>query len=144
MILSDNQNELLSTILPIAELALNNPECDSPLKARTHTLLCAPSGTGKSHLMKKLGEITKAPVLFLNVSSWMPQGSNKGNSHTFDSIVKFIEDNPRGIIILDELDKINNGGDWAGYVRLEIHDLLDGVIPECIDFKEEDDDDLLW
>ena len=130
-ILSTHQSQILETLLPVAEIATNNTENNnSPLKPRMHTLICAPSGTGKSYIMRELGNMIKTKVLILNVSSWMPLGSSIEKLTTFDTIIKFIDENPKGIIVLDELDKIDGTNDWAGYVRLEIHDLLDGIIPE--------------
>jgi len=140
-ILSPNQEQILETLLPVAQIATNNTNNTGELKPRMHTLICAPSGTGKSHLMKQLGKIIDAPVLFLNVSSWILTGCRGESNHTFDVVIKFMDNNPRGIIILDELDKINGREDWANYIRLEIHDLLDGVIPQACLMPSDDDDD---
>ena len=130
--LSQPQRRALRELAPIAKLALGNEFMNLPIKPRTHSLICSPSGTGKSHLMKELGNKLRVPVLLLNVSSWQPQGS-RGDSYTWDRIVEFLDLHPKGIIVLDEIDKIDSSSDWAGYIRLEIHDLLDGVIPQCVD-----------
>ena len=42
--------------------------------------------------------------------------------------------------VLDELDKLDREADWIGYIRLEIHDLLDGVIPPALDIDPMGDD----
>lgn len=144
MILSPNQQTILDQLLPVAHLATHNPCGDFPLKPRMHSLICAPSGSGKSHLMKLLGMQIDAPVLLLNVSSWQPLGS-RAQTNTWDVIVKFIENNDRGIIVLDELDKLASNADWVAYIQLEIHDLLDGVIPSAIDTDNNFlDSDSLW
>ena len=144
--LSQPQRRALRELAPIAKLALGNAFMNLPIKPRTHSLICSPSGTGKSHLMRELGSKLKVPVLLLNVSSWQPQGS-RGDSYTWDRIVEFLDQHPKGIIVLDGIDKIDSGSDWAGYIRLEIHDLLDGVIPQCVDVPNPDlsfDADDLW
>jgi hypothetical protein len=97
---------------------------------------------GKSYLMKQLGKQIGAPVLLLNVSSWQPMGSRE-HTNTWTTIVSFLKKHDRGIIVLDELDKLDGDEAWVGYVRLEIHDLLDGVIPPALDL-DPDGDDIDW
>ena len=140
MILSPNQQTILDQLLPVAHLALHNPCAKFPLQPRTHTLICAPSGTGKSHLMKRLGVQLEVPVLLLNVSSWQPMGSRE-HENTWSTILDFLKNNARGIIVLDELDKLDSDESWISYIRLEIHDLLDGVIPAALDIDKKDEDD---
>lgn len=83
-------------------------------------------------------------MLLLNVSSWQPLGS-KTQTNAWDVIVNFVENNERGIIVLDELDKLDSGADWLGYIQLEIHDLLDGVIPAALDTDDNFlGEDSLW
>jgi len=141
MILSPNQQKILDELLPVAQLATQNPCRDLPLQPRTHTLICAPSGTGKSHLMKELGGMINAPVMLLNVSNWQPLGSRE-HTNTWTSILEFIKTNENGIIVLDELDKLDSNESWISYIRLEIHDLLDAVIPAALDIDTIDKDDL--
>jgi len=145
-ILSPNQSQILESLLPVAEIALDNAKNNNgALKPRTHTLICAPSGTGKSHMMKELGGMLDAPVLLLNVSSWIPLGSRSETNKSLDRILRFVDENPKGIIVLDELDKIDGREDWLGFVRLEIHDILDGVFPEALEIPVESDEEAdLW
>lgn len=138
MILSSPQKQILEKLLPLAEIAAYQKFQTMELKPRTHTLICAPSGAGKRHLIKELGKVLGVPVLLLNVSSWQPMGS-RCDTFTWSVIVDFLEKNDRGIIVLDELDKLAGTSDWHGYIRLEIHDLLDGVIPASVM-----EDDELW
>ena len=81
-ILSPNQEQILETLLPVAQIATNNINHTGGLKPRMHTLICAPSGTGKSHLMKELGKAIKAPVLSINVSSWILTGCRGETNNT--------------------------------------------------------------
>ena len=154
-ILSAGQEELLDKLLPIAEFALSGEKASLPMAPRTHTLLCAPSGTGKSHLMKHIAGILNVPLLHLNCSIWTPLNT-KEDQYTWNSITSFIEANPKGIIVLDEIDKISSTtNDWLSFIRLEIHDLLDGVVPHAArvanynlvdydDYEDDDDQDDLW
>jgi len=146
MILSEQQKSAVEELLPIGRLALSGKVKPLQLKPRTHTLICAPSGSGKSYLMAELGKLLGAEILHLNVSSWQPFGS-KSERPTWDLIVKFLQDSPSGIIVLDELDKLNGKQDWNQYVRLEVHDLLDGRIPSTANISDSSDpfeDDDIW
>ena len=140
MSLSPNQTKALNEILPIAHIALDPTTRNYPIKPRTHTLMCAPSGTGKSHLMSELGKLAEIPVLHINVSSWQVLGS-RGENYTWDSIVEFLKENPKGVIVLEEIDKIDGDSHWQGHLRLELHDLLDGKIPASVDVSDSAD---LW
>ena len=144
MILSPNQKQILDGLLPIIEIAQYSKFREMSIKPRTHSLICAPSGAGKSHLMKELGRQTDQPVLLLNVSNWQPMGAK--TESTWNKILEFIKEHDKGIIVLDELDKLQGNSEWIGYLRLEIHDLLDGVIPISLISDNENDDLLgdLW
>lgn len=135
MILSPNQKNALEQLIPTARLATQINTSHLPISIRTHTLLCGPSGVGKSHLMRSLGEQLGIPVLFLNAGNWIPLGARNAEP-SWEQIVEFLKENLRGIIILDEIDKINSEtSDWMNCVRTEVFDLLDGRIPPtiCID-----------
>ena len=67
---------------------------------------------------------------------------SKEHENTWRTILDFLNNNTRGIIVLDELDKLDSAESWISYIRLEIHDLLDGVIPAALDVDKKDDDDI--
>lgn len=132
MMLSTGQKAVLNRIRPIAKLALDKTKVPKlPLKLRTHSLICGPSGIGKSHLCRALGKALGAEVLVINVSSWSVINAKTG-PYSWDTILDFIHAHDRGIIVLDEVDKIDGQGEWQGHIRLEIHDLLDGIIPHVL------------
>lgn len=141
--LSPKQQEALDELLPIARMALDSSTAQLPIKPRTHSLICAPSGAGKSHLMNHLGDILNVPVLRINVSTWAPMGG-KSSPYTWDKIATFLSENAKGIILLDEIDKISSNSDWQGYVRLELHELLDGEIPQAVTIPGEVDTSDIW
>jgi len=133
MILSAGQKQVMSDLRCVAELAMSMDRYHHlPIQPRTHSLLCGPSGVGKSHICRVLGKELGVEVMVVNCSSWQPNGS-RSEVHTWTAIAKFLNDHSRGIIVLDEVDKISGSSEWQGYIRLEIHDLLDGVIPPHID-----------
>jgi len=133
----------MEALVPIGRLAISGKAEHLQLKPRTHTLICAPSGSGKSFLMDQLGELIGAKVLHLNVSTWQPYSAKSG-SYTWDTIVKFLQENERGIILLDELDKLDGSSEWSQFIRLEVHELLDGRILNEVSFDTDLDADDLW
>lgn len=136
MILSKGQRHVLKQLRLVAEIALDKERFKHlPIQPRTHSLICGPSGVGKSHLCRALAKDLGTSVMVLNCSSWQPNGS-RSELHTWEVVAGFINDHAHGIIVLDEIDKINGSSEWNGYIRLEIHDLLDGVIPAQTDLPD--------
>lgn len=145
MILSKGQRAALEQLENIASLIQIDGFHKLPVRPRTNTLVCGPSGMGKSFLARALADRLKLPILILNACSWIPVGA-RGDIYTWNIVVDFVQENPRGILFLDEIDKISSKThDWLNSVRLEIHDFLDSVVPQSITVRTEDvDDDCLW
>ena len=127
MILSKQQESAIEELVPIGRLAISGKTKFLQLKPRTHTLICAPSGSGKSFLMEQLGQLIGVKILHLNISTWQPYSAKSGN-YTWDVVVKFLQENEKGIILLDELDKLDGDNEWSQFIQLEVHELLDGRI----------------
>lgn len=129
MILSPQQHTALQTLLPVARIATSGIRSGLPVLPRTHTLLIGPSGSGKSFLARALGQKLGLPVLVINVATWVITAA-KSEPWTISTIAEWIDRLPLGggVLALDEIDKLQSAAEWTRYVRLEIHDLLDGVI----------------
>ncbi len=131
-ILSPQQEEALRQILPIAKIATSGTVANLPVRPRTHTLIAGPSGSGKSHIAREIGRMLGIPTMVINVSSWVVL-SARNEPWTYSEICSWLDNNGSagGILVLDEVDKLNADGDtsWLNHIILEIHDLLDGVIP---------------
>ncbi|MFT4176042.1 MAG: AAA family ATPase [Luteolibacter sp.] len=135
MILSPQQESALQTLLPVARIATSGIRVGLPVTPRTHTLMIGPSGSGKSFLGRKLGEVLGLPVLLINVCNWMVIGA-RSDQWTSSMIADWLDRLPGGgILVLDELDKLGagegsyGGSDWNRNTILEIFDWLDGVVP---------------
>ena len=111
------------------------------LEPRTNVLVVGASGGGKTFLSQHLATERKLPILSLEYGSWVVCGaSSRGAIHTLRLLYRFVQDHPRGIIALDEIDKlgVDATSDWTRSVHLEIFSILDkrvlsGVLEEAVD-----------
>lgn len=131
-ILSPQQESALEQLLPIARIATSGAVANLPLRPRSHTLVIATSGSGKSFLATELGRRLGVPVLLINVSSWVVL-SAKNEPWTASAICEWLDSlgTGGGILVFDEIDKLQADSDWKSYIRLEVHDFLDSVIPHA-------------
>lgn len=129
MILSPGQRKAAEILRGIIRLATGNLRRSLPLSTRTNTLIAGRSGSGKSHLVRALAIEAGIPLWEMNVSNWIVLGARNGGP-TLDSLISWIDDNDAGIIFLDELEKISDSNPWYNSIRLEIHSICDGNIPE--------------
>ena len=144
-ILSLQQEEVLRQLLPIARIATSGAVGNLPVRPRTHTLLVGPSGAGKSHIAREIGRMLGISTMVINVSSWVVL-SARNEPWTISEICSWLDadGSAGGILVLDEIDKLTSEGDssWLGHIILEIHDLLDGVIPFAARLPSQPDTDV--
>jgi hypothetical protein len=67
----------------------------------------------------------KMPMKDFNVGTWIITGA-KAEPPTLDEIGDFIRNNARGVLFIDELDKLCATTDWTRCIQQEIYALLDG------------------
>ena len=133
-ILSPPQQALLNQLLPVARIATAGGNEHLPVRLRTHSIICGPSGGGKSFVASSLGMRLGLPIMVINVSSWVVL-SAKNEPWTFSLICDWLGGlhGKGGILVLDEIEKLTipNITDWNSLVMLELHSLLDGLIPQA-------------
>ena len=128
-VLSPQQQAVINRLLPVARIATNGSLAGLPVQPRTHSLIVGPSGGGKSFLGQAVGACLGLPTMVVNVSSWVVL-SARNEPWTFSSICQWLDSlDGGGILVLDEVDKLQGTSDWSAYIRHEAHDLLDGIIP---------------
>lgn len=131
LILSPGQRKTAEKLRGTIQLATGNFRQFLPLVARTNTLVAGQSGCGKSHLVRALALEAKLPLWETNVSNWIVLGARTGEP-TLESLTAWIAVNRAGIIFLDELEKISDPNPWHNSIRLELHSICDGIIPESV------------
>jgi ATPase family protein associated with various cellular activities (AAA) len=92
---------------------------------RPNPLIVAPSGSGKTALVRHFAAVEKMPMKDFNIGTWIVTGA-KAEPPTLNEIGDFIRDNTRGVLFFDELDKLCGATDWTRCIQQEIYALLDG------------------
>ncbi|MEY2508806.1 MAG: hypothetical protein QOH01_3135 [Verrucomicrobiota bacterium] len=125
----------LSAFHELRELAADYYDFDwrsLPVSPRMNVLLCSGTGTGKTFLSAHLARELGIPRLLLTFGNWIVSGARaRGGLQTLPLLYSFIDRYERGIIALDEIDKIaspDGTGEWTRAVQLEIFSVLDKVV----------------
>lgn len=98
----------------------------NPLRPRFDRLVVGPSGVGKSHLVRALGEALDIPVLRLGYAEWIVVAARQPVT-TMGRVQELLASNERAIIQIDEIDKVRADlkSDWSAYQQGELFQLLD-------------------
>ena len=108
-----------------------------PVKPRFHTLICGPTGTGKTKLAQLVAQKHKTTFIALSPNNWKPIGARDGETSTYQILSNLFSKQIPIIIFIDELDKLClEPSSWATSVRNEIFDLLDEIITHTVQTSE--------
>jgi hypothetical protein len=115
-----------------------------PITPRTNVLICAASGTGKTFLSEMLARELRLPLLRLEFANWIVVGArSRGALQTLQLLYRFIDRYPKGIIAIDEIDKLgtDSTSEWTRAVHCELFSVLDRrILPGIIEGAEQSDD----
>ncbi|MEO8615227.1 MAG: ATP-binding protein [Luteolibacter sp.] len=128
MILSPQQRRVLDELVPVTRIATDGSREGLPIMPRCHSMIVGPSGSGKSHVAREIARTMNLPCLVINVATWVIIAA-RSEPWTWTVICEWLNDIECGVLVLDEADKLTGDSDWGRYARLEIHDLLDGIVP---------------
>jgi hypothetical protein len=117
-----------------------------PMVAGVHTrpipLVVAPTGVGKTALVKHFAASHDLPLIELDPGSWICSGAYTRPS-TFETLGAWMEKSSLGVILIDEVDKFgcdSEGSAWSRHVRQEVFSLLDKRLSGVANWEEKHTD----
>jgi SpoVK/Ycf46/Vps4 family AAA+-type ATPase len=149
----DHQKEALDEIIARAKAYYAGTWKNLPIRPRWHSLICGPTGVGKTALAVLAAEATGASLLRLSAPGYMPCGAHqRGTRESITVIAEYVARHDRTMLVLDEIDKLvdagvasgngassTGGGDsWRSYIRGEIYDLADGRWPSGLSLPDDE------
>lgn len=106
---------------------------------RQHMFVVGPSGTGKTHLIRKLLPVFGVPYIVIDSSSLVGPGYQ---GTTLEEVLEeFFKSNmlaaKKAIIVMDEFDKVSEkvGNNWANVIQNELLSLVEGSQKGSIDTR---------
>lgn len=137
-----HQQLACSELLATARVFFDSDWADLPVQPRFTRLIVGPTGVGKSHLVRSLAAELRVPCLELNSTNWIPLGANhRGTRPTWIDIADFCQHNDKGLVFVDEIDKLFGFSSWINYIRVEVFGLLDRRMPDNLTFPSDDETD---
>ncbi|HVF71040.1 MAG TPA: AAA family ATPase [Chthoniobacterales bacterium] len=114
-----------------------------------NVLICSSTGAGKTFISALLARELKLPFLRLEYGGWIVTGARaRGGLQTLSLLYSFLDRHEKGIIVLDELDKLatqDSAGEWTRAVHLEVFSVLDRrVLPGIVEGAQGNEDSPLF
>ncbi len=127
--LTQSQQEALDQLRFFHELHERRVRSIAGISTRATPLIVGPSGSGKTFLVSSLAVEKSLPMFAINAHNWIPLGARNEGAHTLIQILRFIGRHPRGIIFIDEVNKLTVGhaaeSSWCADVLSELLAFLD-------------------
>lgn len=134
-----HQEDAFEQLLLMARILFERRWRRLPVTPRFNVLLIGPTGLGKTQIVRRVAAALSLPLFETSASNWMLLGThNRGANPTWPSLFRFLIENRRGVIFLDEVDKIAGKTEWTVFLRTEIFNLLDRTLPRDIAEGERD------
>jgi ATP-dependent Clp protease ATP-binding subunit ClpX len=142
MTLFPHQKSACSHLLATARVFFESDWSSLPVHPRFTRLVVGPTGVGKSHLVRVVADEMDVPCLELTATNWIPLGANqRGARPTWIDIIDFCRLNIRGLIFVDEIDKLFGFSSWINYIRVEVFGVLDRRAPDNLTFPTDEQTD---
>jgi len=101
------------------------------ISTRPFGLIIGPSGIGKTFLVNRLAETQRLPLLAINIPNWIPRGAVQKEQMTLDQIKTFVFAHEQGVIMIDELNKLNSH-------HTSLTSWSSDIYTECLAFLDQD------
>lgn len=125
-----HQEQAYRELLTTARVLFGGRWSELPVQPRFNVLLVGSSGLGKTALVRMVAQTLSVPIFEQSTASWILIGtSGRGAVPTWPSLFDFLIRHDRGVIFIDEIDKVHGGGEWTTYLRSELYSLLDRTVP---------------
>lgn len=131
--------QILTAIYKNQEVINSNIDIGAKLKLKENILVCGPTGTGKTEILKQIASIYDIPIVIEDITSFSEIGYVGRN--TSDMLLDLyseangdIAKAERGILVIDEFDKLAEFGDNSAQhvsrsgVQRSLLKMLDGSI----------------
>jgi hypothetical protein len=111
------------------KLGLSNLDSIEGISPRPIPLIAGPSGSGKTFIVGQVAKDYGIPLFCINVQNWIVRGSKNDAQVTIEQIREFVSHNERGVIFIDEVNKLQNSHigscAWSADVFSELLAFLD-------------------
>jgi ATP-dependent Clp protease ATP-binding subunit ClpA len=110
-----HQKEALDEIIARAKAYYAGTWKKLPIRPRWHSLVCGPTGVGKTALAVLGAEMTGASLMRLSAPGYLPCGAHqRGTRESITVIAEHVARHARTMLVIDELDKLVDAGATAG------------------------------
>jgi len=124
--LTISQRAAMNVLDGFWRLKLLGKERVAGISVRPYPLIIAPSGTGKTALVRAFAERRGVTFVPLDSGAWILNGAYT-KPNTLTMLRDYVNKSGGGVLLIDELDKFScNLGDWWRGVQQEVYSLLDG------------------
>ncbi len=128
IVLSAVQQQVLNELSSMAAVYFDRGWAGFGIQPRIQPLIAAPSGSGKSFLVRTFAEAQGLPMLRLSYAEWLPRGA-RARQDTATRIHEFLQGHERCVLFVDELDKMQAyPSDWSSSILTEVFLLLDRTL----------------
>lgn len=130
LVLANGHRAALNRLVEMAEIFYNRSATGMRIALRLFPLVVAPTGAGKSFLIKQAAAILKADYFKITRGDWCPRGTKVGRPTTFLILDRLLT-NDRVCLHLDECDKwsLDFTKEWSAGIGSDLWNTLDGHFP---------------
>ncbi len=129
---TQSQRDARDRILALARLNFDTAPAGR-LRPRTSALIVAPTGSGKTALLRSVAETLGAHLVRLSIAEWIPVGASRDLTPALLEVAEALAAHPRVVVFIDEMDKIvDDGRSWSRSAAIEMFNLLERSLPASV------------